>query len=183
MDKFSGKYRIDTTRLKKWNYAWKGFYFVTISTRGFKNHFGEIIDDKMIYNKLGFEVEQQWMKTVELRPDMNIILEDFQVMPNHFHGIVGIGKNEYNSLTSENLKANRNLLTENQFGPQRKNLGSIIRGFKSSITSFARNNHILFDWHPLFHDHLIRNNSEMQKIKKYIQNNVKNWKKDRFKKC
>jgi putative transposase len=36
------------------------------------------------------------MKTFEMRPDMNFTMGEYVVMLNHFQGIIGIGKNEYN---------------------------------------------------------------------------------------
>ena len=47
----------------------------------------------MKLNILGKEVAFQWEQTVLLRPDMKIILDEYIVMPNHFHGIVIIGSN------------------------------------------------------------------------------------------
>ena len=178
MDKFNSTFKINSSRFQNWNYSWKGKYFVTICTQKHVNYFGEIYDSKMHMSEIGLEVEKQWLKSISLRPDMNIKLEDFVIMPNHFHGIIEIGRNVFN----EYLNSQSNSQEGNKFGPQRKNLSSIMRGFKGSVTSFARINHILFDWQPRFHDHLIRNEKELIKIKKYIQNNVNNWERDRFNK-
>lgn len=69
----------------------------------------------------------------------------------------------------------------NKFGPQTKNLSSIIRGFKSSVTIQARNiKSNYFEWQPLFHEHIIRNNKMFDKIQHYIFNNPLNWKEDKF---
>ncbi|MCF8326938.1 MAG: hypothetical protein K9I29_01465, partial [Bacteroidales bacterium] len=69
---------------------------------------------------------------------------------------------------------------KNQFGPQSKNLASIIRGFKSSVTTDTRKNHADFDWQPGYYDHIIRNHKEYCRIRNYIINNPKNWDEDRF---
>lgn len=37
------------------------------------------------------------LKTFEFCSDMNLHTGEFQVMPNHFHAIIGIGKNKYNT--------------------------------------------------------------------------------------
>jgi putative transposase len=122
------------------------------------------------------------------------IFIDFQVMPNHFHGIIGIGKNNFNKYQESLIFGSRDALQcvstpkdhddsfaiQNHFGPQRKNLASIIRGFKGSVTTFARKQHLLIDWQSRFHEHIINNDAELKKIKKYIQQNVSNWEKDRF---
>jgi putative transposase len=40
--------------------------------------------------------------------------------------------------------------------------------------------HADFAWQSLFHDHIIRNNAEFERIQNYIAKNPKNWKEDRF---
>ncbi len=179
MNEYFGMYRIETTRYRNWDYSWEGKYFITVCTRNFDTYFGEINNGNMELSEIGVEVERQWMKTILLRPDMNLTLADFQVMPNHFHAIIEIGPNIYNDKKSDFIIDGK---SRNKFGSQSKNLGSIIRGFKAAVTIFANDNNLKFGWHPRFHDHLIRNDMELFKIKKYIQNNVENWSKDRFSK-
>ena len=73
-----------------------------------------------------------------------------------------------------------------------KSISSFIAGFKSAIYSkiddyidennlnipkYNRNNHF---FQPNYHDHIIRNNAEYERIKKYIINNPLNWDKDKF---
>ncbi len=188
MNKYNDKYRIDSARLKNWDYSWKGLYFVTINTQNHLNYFGEIIESQMVFSDIGNYVHEQWQKTAGIRPDMNLILDEFQVMPNHFHGIIGIGRNQFNKYENHRLTFSEiqnidfsEISTQKQIGPQSKNLGSVIRGFKSSVTSFTRKNKLLFDWHPRFHDSLIRNELSLNKVRWYIRNNVKNWHRDRFK--
>ena len=141
---------------------------------------------QMQLSELGIIVETEWLKTPEIRPDMNLTMGEFKVMPNHFHAIVMIGENVYNTgihgdenngIKSIN-KAREN--NANKFGPQSKNLGSIIRGFKSSVTTCARKLNIDFAWQARFHDHIIRNHNEFIKISHYIANNPANWKDDTF---
>ena len=68
----------------------------------------------------------------------------------------------------------------NKFGPQSQNLASIIRGYKIGVTKFCRQNNISFAWQPLFYDHIVRNDFDLQRIRKYIQDNPLNWKEDKF---
>jgi len=46
--------------------------------------------------------------------------------------------------------------SKNHFGPQYKNLASIIRGFKSAVTAKARRMHHEFEWQARFHDNIIQ---------------------------
>lgn len=102
MDKFKNKYRIPSARLQNWNYGAMGSYFITICTKNREHFFGEIIKDKMQLTELGKITEIEWLKTLELRPDMKLELGEFVVMPNHFHAIIIIGENEYNSPQNDN---------------------------------------------------------------------------------
>jgi REP element-mobilizing transposase RayT len=88
------------------------------------------------------------------------------VMPNHVHAIIEL-KNE----TPEHLP--------NKFGPLLKNsLGSVVNHFKGRVTRYARANNIDYGWQSLYHDHIIRNGLEYQRIFNYIDNNPRNWKLD-----
>jgi REP element-mobilizing transposase RayT len=66
----------------------------------------------------------------------------------------------------------------NKFGPQSRNLASIIRGFKSAVTKFAAMNSIPFAWQTCFHDRVIRDYDEYARIAQYINTNIENWKDD-----
>ena len=60
-------------------------------------YFGKIAEKQMHLSAAGEIAENEWIKTVEMRPDMNLELAEFVVMPNHFHGIIIIGNNKYNN--------------------------------------------------------------------------------------
>ncbi len=69
----------------------------------------------------------------------------------------------------------------NRFGPQRKNLASIMRGFKSACTKQIRHTaEPNFYWQERYHDHIIRDNQTYWKIRNYIIHNPENWQDDRF---
>lgn len=148
-------------------------YFITICTKNRKNYFAEIISLQTHLTEIGQIAHSEWHKTNELRPDMNLELGEFVVMPNHIHGIVIIGTNEYNS-------GDTNTEYKNQFAPQSKNLSSIIRGYKSAVTTYARKNNIEFEWQTRFHDHIIRTMDDYHRISNYIINNPAKLNADKF---
>src|SRR5215216_5208318 len=151
---FANKYRIPSARLQLWNYAKAGMYFITICTKNRECYFGEIAFDgrdamhgvSMFYpTEIGKIAQTEWFKTPGLRPDMNLELGEFVVMPNHIHGIILIGENEYNCDNRRDAMHGVSTTTttgisecKNQFAPQSKNIASIIRGYKSAITTYAR---------------------------------------------
>lgn len=179
-------------RAQSWNYASEGIYFITINTKNFEHLLGEIKDGEMILTDIGRIVEEEWIQTPELRKDMNLELGAFVVMPNHFHGLICIGKNEFNkkwylnenervTIEADNLIFLKSLnISQNKFGPQSKNIASIVRGFKSAVTSKAKKIDSNFSWHPSFHDIIVRDANAFLNIQAYIENNPKNWKSDKY---
>lgn len=184
---FNNKYRIPSARLQNWNYANEAMYFVTICTQNRGNYFGEIVDTILQPTEIGKIAHSEWHNSIEMRPDMNLELGEFVIMPNHIHGIIIIGENQYNSERHERRVAMHCVSTttndteyKNQFAPQSKNLSSIIRGYKSAVTTYARKNEIEFDWQPRFHDHIIRSMDDYHRISNYIINNPAKWQEDKF---
>ncbi|MGQ1911250.1 transposase [Marinifilum sp. RC60d5] len=183
-EKFQGKYRIKSARLENWDYSENAAYFITICTQNRESYFGDLSKGKMILSEIGEIVDAECLKTFEMRPDMNLMMDAYVVMPNHFHGIVTIGDNPYNT---ELVVKHRDAMhcastdtTKNKFGPQSKNLASIIRGFKIGVTKHARKIHADFEWQSRFHDHILRNDKSFQRIRDYIKNNPLAWAKDKF---
>lgn len=173
---FFSKYRIDPARWPKWNYGWPAAYFITICTKKREQYFGQINGNYMLLSPLGELVAKEWMHTIELRKDMRLQLGTFVVMPNHLHGIIIVGDNEYNG-----LDAKHGVSTRNCFGPQRHNIPSVIRGFKSAVTTQAKKmGYSNFGWQERYHDHVIKSSSSYDTISFYIDQNPANWVTDCF---
>jgi REP element-mobilizing transposase RayT len=75
-----------STRLKGYDYTQAGGYFVTICTKDWVHLFGDIQNGEMIINNLGRIVQQQWLDLPKHYTGFE--LDDFIVMPNHFHGVM-----------------------------------------------------------------------------------------------
>lgn len=59
-------------------------------------------------------------------------------------------------------------------------LSVVIGGIKSAVTKFANQNNMSFVWQSRFHDHIIRNQDECNRITQYIENNPIKWELDKF---
>lgn len=179
--KFKGKYRVDSNRASWWDYSIDASYFVTTCTNNRVHWLGEIyktnlkVDHRL--SEIGKIVEEEWIKTPSVRKDMGIRLGEFLVMPNHFHGILIIRNKR-----AKDAMHRVSTLEKNKFGPQSKNLASIIRGFKSAVTMRARRIEPEFKWQPNYHDHIIHNENEYDRIEEYISLNPENWNEDRLNK-
>ncbi|MFH1321663.1 MAG: hypothetical protein ABII90_13555 [Bacteroidota bacterium] len=54
----------------------------------------------------------------------------------------------------------------------------IINHFKGDVTKRVRPESPEFHWQYLFHDHIIRNDAELNRIRKYIIENPEKWETD-----
>lgn len=189
-EKFRDKYRSESARLQSWDYSSSAAYFITICTKHMEFFFGDVIQSKMILNEIGKIAELEWLKTFEMRLDMNLKMGEFVVMPNHFHAIIIIGENDFNTKPKPDMVNGRdamhcvpthirtiNHIKTNQFGPQSKNLASIVRGFKIGVTRNARLINPNFAWQTRFYDHIIRNDESFYQISEYIKQNPSKWNK------
>lgn len=166
---FRGQYRIDATRLLNYDYGSNGAYFVTVCTKDKLHYFGEIItttEGPIIKpTVIGQRVIDGWFSIPEFSAFVQ--LGEFQLMPNHLHGIIFFDKPNYSDWQP------------NTFGPQSQNLGSVLRGYKAGVKAFATTNNIDFVWQTRYHDRVIRSNDELNRIRQYIVENPANWERDR----
>ncbi len=185
MKKYNNKYRIESVRLKNWDYRNNGAYFITINTGNRKHFFGEIINSEMQLSPIGEYAENFWMEIPKHFPFVE--LGNFVVMPNHTDGILII--NNTDSVISlqrneidKSLQCNDS--TRNQYysdiSPKSGSISTIIRSYKSVVSKHARLLNPEFNWQPKFHDHVIRNSESFERIQNYIENNPSNWKEDKF---
>ena len=146
-------------RLKGYDYSRPGAYFITICTHQRKCLFGEVIDGRMQLNNLGNIVRSHWCRLE--KHHAHICLDEFVVMPDHFHGIIII-KN----------------LGSHAAGDRQKGIPEIIRGFKTfSARQVNKVRHVsgVPLWQRNYYERIVRNESELSNIKKYILNNPQNW--------
>ncbi len=172
MTRFKGKYRIETTRLKNWDYASPGYYFVTICTRRREHFFGEVVSDKMCLSPVG-EIAQQFWSEIPAH-FIHVQLDEYVIMPNHVHGIVRIVNNEAVEMRhGASLRDSKG----NRFGPlKRGSLQAIINAYKGSVTRIGREiSPHQFAWQTGFHDRIIRDEAELNRTRIYIQNNAAQW--------
>ena len=184
MEKYKNRYRIKSTRLQNWDYGSNARYFVTICCQNRVCFFGNVSNGVMQLSEIGKMAEKCWLEIPHHFPF--VILHNHVIMPNHVHGIIEIaklndGRDVVETQYFASLPTNANKTNpKNQFGPQSKNLASIIRGFKIGVTKNARQINPDFQWQSRYHDHIIRNEKSFQNISDYIKNNPANWGKDNF---
>jgi REP-associated tyrosine transposase len=164
MSKYKEKYRVESTRLKTWDYRNGGYYYITILTKNRIHYFGKVKNDLMVLNKAGKIAKEELIKTQEIRN--NVEIDEFIIMPNHLHFILIISR-EKKKITPTTLQPN--------------SLGSIVGQYKSAV---SRRLHLIgyanFGWHPRFYEHIIRNEKALYNIRKYIRLNPFKWELDEY---
>jgi putative transposase len=173
-------------RLRECDYSAAGKYFLTICTRNKDLIFGVIENKNMLLSPIGIIAERYWKNIPRHFP--NIRLDEFCIMPNHIHGIliiedtadVGV-QYEINRDHIEPLPSIEPLQPDE---PQvhsfqhivPKSIGSIIRTYKTAVTKRCKENGFdQFIWQRNFYDRIIRDDSELRRIQKYVRNNPASW--------
>ncbi len=149
-------------RLKHFDYSQNAYYFITICTKNKQNFFGEIKEDQIILNDYGEIIKRRWLW---LADNFDYVeLDEFVVMPNHFHGILIIN--------DKNIRrgGSRPARTENL--QKIKPLSELIGDFKSTSSKLIHQALLpQFSWHRSFYDHIIRDEKKLNIIREYILNN------------
>ncbi|MBK6645340.1 MAG: transposase [Anaerolineales bacterium] len=164
-------------RLKEYDYTKAGAYFVTIVTYQREPLFGEIVDGAMNLNPLGEIARREWFKTAELRPYVELYEDEFVVMPNHAHGIIW---NNGADGGAERRSARTGAADEKPH-VDAGSLGAIVRAYKSAVTyaiNAARQSRGVVVWHRNYHEHIIRDDADLKRIRDYIANNPLKWTED-----
>lgn len=170
-----------STRLSGYDYSKPGMYFVTMVTQGRDFRFWNVgatpcgcpINSNRLHirscgriNDSGHMIQKWW----EQIPDKfsNISIDEYIIMPNHFHGIIVINSNDSRG---------------QPHGAAPTVIGDVINWFKTKTT----NDYIRcvrlgiypeFDrrlWQRNYYDHIIRDDEDLNRIKQYIIDNPANW--------
>jgi putative transposase len=84
------KHQRRSIRLKGYDYAQPGAYFVTLCAWQREDLFGAVVNGEMHLNPLGQIVHDEWLRSMGIRQEIRLYEDEFVVMPNHLHGIVWI---------------------------------------------------------------------------------------------
>ncbi|MTH16653.1 transposase [Flavobacterium sp. LC2016-01] len=211
MSLYKDKFKIDSTRLKNWDYSSEAVYFITMVAKNRECVFGTIEDDKMILNDNGKIIETELLKSIAIRK--NWFFHNWVIMPNHIHLLIEIqNKNEIQntthiveahssaspssiSTTECDTSLSTNVTETHSCAPLRDN-----RDEKQSESNFGRKpksissfvaifksvttkqiNGTKSIWQDNYHDHIVRNYKRFEIIYDYIKNNPKSWETDSLK--
>lgn len=163
MAKYRNRYRIESNRRRGYDYSLPGYYFITLCVKNRKYLYGNVLNRQMQLNEFDIIVQQCWDDFPNHYP--NFIPDLFIVMPNHLHAIIKIAP------------------VETGFEPVSTNHG--VSEFVRAVKSFSahrinelRNSPGVPVWQPGFHDHIVRIDDELPRIRRYIADNPLKWRGD-----
>jgi len=145
-------------RLSDYDYSRNGVCFVTTCTHNNQYLFGTVIDSVVQLNNPGRMLELWWTRIADRFP--HLTLDVYQIMPNHFHGLIFIN-GDYASV----------------------NLSRAVGWFKSMTTTACIHGVRDEGWKPFtgklwqrsFYDHIVRREESLNTIRQYILNNLARW--------
>lgn len=176
LNRYKQKHGRKGNRWKTYDYSQPGWYFVTICTRFMVHWFGAVQSETMNHSSTGLIAHDQWL-TIPLH-NPNIMLDEFVVMPNHIHGIIRIVDSHVGTASVPHVGTAHVLsLPKTKRYRTKMQLSKTIHGYKGAVSKIIHQSNNQFQWQRSFHDHIIRTESELFKIRQYIRNNPKNWNK------
>jgi len=165
---FKNKYRIESTRLKDFDYSSHYWYYITINTKDHIEFLGKVKNGQVILSESGKIVEEEWNKISKIRSGVD--LDYYIIMPNHSHGIIIINQ----SSEIKTVETHRDASLQNNVCIN--SLSNIIRGFKGASTKrIHKAGYLEFKWQSRFYDHIIRTENELTRIREYISLNPLKW--------
>jgi putative transposase len=193
-----------SVRLTGYDYSQAGYYFITVCTQGKRRLFGEIENGQMILNDAGKMIGYQWNDLADRFK--HIKLDEYVVMPNHFHGIIIIGEGNVGaSLVDAQIRAGTiragtrpaptndtiragTIRAGTRPAPTKMGttVGDMVGAFKSItsceyINGVKNNNWKPFDrklWQRNYYEHIIRDETALGQIREYIVENCQRWQQD-----
>jgi REP element-mobilizing transposase RayT len=176
-----------------YDYSRTGAYFVTICAWQRESLFGEVVDGEMRLSETGRIVDDSWQRVVTHFSGVEI--DQFVIMPNHFHGIVttvgagfprpdaGDPRNQCRAtpLTHQGGETPQRIQGGETPPLRRATLGQIVGYFKYQSTkriNQSRNNPGTPVWQRNYYERVIRDERELDGIRRYIAENPARWDED-----
>ncbi len=154
-------YQRKSLRLKQYDYRQDGAYFVTVCVSNRDCILGRVVNDQMRLNSLGQTVADSLIWLARQYPYVE--LDECVVMPNHVHAILVLTGGSQNA-------------------PGRiKTLGSLVAAFKSrsaSSINTVRTTRGVRVWQRGFYEHVVRDETDLERIRSYIRDNPAGWASD-----
>jgi REP element-mobilizing transposase RayT len=179
------RYNRRSIRLKGYDYTQVGYYFITICTWHRKFLFGDVKDAHMVLNVFGRVVEYQWRRLPYHFKNME--LDVFQIMPDHFHGIIHITGAKH-SKRNDDFETEKHISNASPRQPDASpgrpkgtipgSVGAIVQNFQSVASrkiNRIRKTPGAPVWQRNYYERIVRDEYALSRIRKYIIENPIKW--------
>lgn len=166
-------------RLRGYDYAFPGVYFVTICSAGKRLIFGSVSEKSVVLSPAGAIVRAEWIALPERFS--RLVLDEFVIMPNHLHGVlafVGNAGGASPSFTTGSTTEKPEGTSPTKGVRPSPTLSEVIGAFKSIST--IKVNRLLGRrgvplWQRSYYEHIVRPGAYLGKIQRYIWENPLMW--------
>jgi len=185
-------------RLKDYDYAQSGAYFVTLCTYQHRCLFGHVVNEEVHFSPLGRLAVAHMVAIPDHFPSAELDL--WVVMPNHVHAIIVLHEDgsvhltdvigNYKAAVTRAWRRAQGTFEENTAdkGPPTNEMGLRRGGIYPARTHAKESPHADEDpalepqriWHRSFHDHIIRNERALNQIRQHILINPARWSEDHY---
>ena len=183
------KHHRRSIRLPGYDYTQPGAYFVTFVAHDRECLFGEVVDGVMRLNAFGEIVRDEWFRTAVVRPYVMLDPDEFVVMPNHVHGIIWItGRGDPMGRPHDPMGRphDNDCDVQQPRGPAAGSVGAIIGQIKSIAAkriNALRGTPAAPVWGRNYYEHIIRYETSLNRVRRYIAANPSRWADDREHPC
>ena len=191
-----------SVRLRGYDYAQAGAYFVTVVTQERACLFGEVVGGEMRMSEAGRMLERWWAELEKKYP--RVIPDAHIVMPNHFHGIIitdgpvgadvrgytpGVCPNS-GACVGADLRVCPSPHVAACPGDQGAHAGAplpeMVQWFKTMTTNEYMRAVKTLGWRPFlgrlwqrnYYEHVIRDEDALGRIRIYVEDNPTQWESD-----
>jgi REP element-mobilizing transposase RayT len=175
------KHHRQSIRLRQYDYAWPGAYFVTLCVREKECVLGEIVDGEMHLSEWGYIVHEFWDAIPVHFP--NVSIDDRVTMPNHGHAIINIDHARRGAVAAPTNATLNNGEKGEGTSPLRPTLGQIVAYYKYQTTkriNVLRGMSGVPFWQRNYWEHVVRDEIDLNRIRQYIENNPLRWHEDQL---
>ena len=149
-------------RLHGYDYSKAGWYFITICVAGRAEMLGKYrgahcAPAYVALSDVGYAVENAILQIPKYHK--GVYVDKYVVMPNHIHVILVLTKNHGRTMCAPT---------------ERSSVPKIIHGMKEAVTKSVG----FSIWQKSYHDHIIRDDADYQRIWEYIDTNPAKWQED-----
>ena len=164
MTLFENRYRVESARLARWDYASRGWYFATLCTKNKECSLGRAVDGQIVLSDAGGVAESE-IKGIPTHYE-NVIIDCYVVMPNHVHALVVID-GDHVSLLADGFLGQSPKCASGETG-RAPSLQQIVGSYKAGVSRICHARGLSgFAWQARFHDHILRSNASVNAARRY----------------